>query len=381
MHICYITSEYPIKDFPHGGIGTFTRSLGYQFVEKGIKVSVIRVSDVDEEETIIDNGITVYIIPKTKYKFLQFIWNSIVLNKSIAKIHSKHPISIVESPELGLAFMNKIKGIKYIIRMHGGHHFFAKAENRPTEWKKVWQEKRSFKNADAILAVSEYVAETTKKLIDVKNKKVTVIYNPIDTTRFYQSDSSKIEKHTLLFVGTIIEKKGIRQLVQALEYLVDYYPDIQLKIAGRNGNIPGTRTPYFPILEKEITEKIKTHITFVGSIPNFEIPSLIEKAQICCYPSHMEAMPLAWLEVLAMGKVFLGSTTGPGPEAVQDGVTGFLVNPHDPKAIANKIKYIFENYDQAIKMGIEARKRVINEFDVTVLSKKNIEFYSSISEK
>lgn len=262
--------------------------------------------------------------------------------------------------------------------MHGGHHFFAKAENRPTEWKKVWQEKRSFKNADAILAVSEYVAETTKKLIDLKNKKVTVIYNPIDTTRFYQSDSNKIEKHTLLFVGTIIEKKGIRQLVQALEYLVDDYPDIQLKIAGRNGNIPGTKTPYLPILEKEITEKIKTHVTFLGSIPNFEIPGLIEKAQICCYPSHMEAMPLAWLEVLAMGKVFLGSITGPGPEAVQEGITGFLVNPHDPKAIANKINYIFENYDQAIKMGIEARKRVINEFDVTVLSKKNIEFYTSI---
>ncbi len=378
MHICYITSEYPIKDFSHGGVGTFTRSLGYQLVEKGIEVSVIRVSDVNEEETIIDKGITVYIIPKTKYKFLQFIWNSIILNKSIAKIHSKHPISVVESPELGLAFMKKIKGIKYIIRMHGGHHFFAKAENRPTEWKKVWQEKKSFKNADAILAVSEYVAETTKKLIDLKNKKVTVIYNPIDTTRFYQSDSNKIEKHTLLFVGTIIEKKGIRQLVQSLEYLVDDYPDIQLKIAGRNGNIPGTKIPYLPILEKEITEKIKKHITFLGSIPNFEIPSLIEKAQICCYPSHMEAMPLAWLEVLAMGKVFLGSTTGPGPEAVQDGITGFLVNPHDPKAIANKIKYIFENYDLAIKMGIEARKRVVNEFDVTVLSKKNIEFYTSI---
>ena len=130
--------------------------------------------------------------------------------------------------------------------------------------------------------------------------------------------------------------------------------------------------------EKEITEKIKKHITFLGSIPNFEIPSLIEKAQICCYPSHMEAMPLAWLEVLAMGKVFLGSTTGPGPEAVQDGITGFLVNPHDPKAIANKIKYIFENYDKAIKMGIEARKRVINEFDVREKKKKNIEFYTSI---
>ncbi len=48
------------------------------------------------------------------------------------------------------------------------------------------------------------------------------------------------------------------------------------------------------------------------------------------------------------------------------------------KNLENYSNVFFENYDQAIKMGIEARKRVINEFDVTVLSKKNIEFYTSI---
>ena len=103
------------------------------------------------------------------------------------------------------------------------------------------------------------------------------------------------------------------------------------------GNVPGTKEPYKPILEKSISDKIRPHISFLGLVPNNEIPNHIEKAQICCYPSHMEAMPLAWLEVLAMGKVFLGSNTGPGPEAVLDNVTGFLINPHHPKEIADKI--------------------------------------------
>ena len=54
--------------------------------------------------------------------------------------------------------------------MHGGHHFFAKSENRPTEWKKVWQEKKSFAKADQIIAVSQYVAKVTSQLLKLKDK-------------------------------------------------------------------------------------------------------------------------------------------------------------------------------------------------------------------
>jgi glycosyltransferase involved in cell wall biosynthesis len=378
MHICYITAEYPIKNMSHGGVGTFTRSLSRKLVEKGVTVSVIRLASVKEEELISDDGVNVYLIPVGKKKSFKFIWNSFKINKKIKEIHLKDPISIVETPELGLAFLKKISKIKFIIRMHGGHHFFTKAENRPTEWKKVWQEKRSFKKADSIIAVSKYVAETTRELLHLGDRKIVVIYNPIDTTRFYQSDESKMEQHTVFFAGSIIEKKGIRQLVESLEYLVDDYPDIKLKIAGREAKIPGTNKPYKPVLEKSISDKIRPHIEFLGSIPNFEIPKYIEKSQLCCYPSHMEAMPLAWLEVLAMGKVFIGSNTGPGPETVQDNETGFLVNPHDPLAIAGKIKDIFENYSEAVEVGKKARIKILEEFDVNNLVNKNIAFYKSI---
>lgn len=378
MHICYITAEYPIRNLPHGGVGTFTKSLSQKLVESGIAVSVIRLSKVIKSEVINDNGVKVYLIPEAGKVPLRFVWNSVRIGKAIAQIHRKQPISIVETPELGLTFLKKLRGVKYVIRMHGGHHFFTKAENRPLEWKKVWQEKKSFAKADAIAAVSDYVAQVTREMLELGQIKISVIYNPIDTKKFYQSDDSKIEKHTLFFAGSIIEKKGIRQLVQSLDYLVDDYPDLKLRIAGRDATIPGTGQPYRPLLEKAISEKARPHIVFLGVIPNFEIPTYIEQSQICCYPSHMEAMPLAWLEVLAMGKVFLGSNTGPGPEAVKEGETGFLVNPHDSKAIADKIRFIFEHYDLALDMAKQARIRVAKEFDIAVLVQKNIEFYKSV---
>ncbi len=378
IHICYITAEYPIKNLPHGGIGTFTRTLAYKLVEKNIQVSIIRLSNIKIDEIIDDNGITVYLVPEEKKLPLKFLINSFRINIIIEKIHLKSPISIIETPELGLAFIKKQPEIKYLIRMHGGHHFFAKAENRPTEWRKVWQEKKSFAKADHIIAVSKYVANQTRTLLNLGLKNIEIIYNPINTEKFYQSDISKMETFSVFFAGTIVEKKGIRQLIQAIELLIDEFPNIILNIAGRDSNIPGTNKQYRPYLESFISNKIKSKINFLGVIPNNEVATYIEKSHVCCYPSHMEAMPLAWLEVLAMGKIFIGSETGPGPEAVEDKITGFLVNPFDPKDIADKLRYVFLNPIESNLIAINARESIFKKFDLKVLIDTNIKFYKSI---
>ncbi len=378
MHICFITSEFPKSGFAHGGVGTFIATLGKALVEKGIDVSVIGINYVDKEETEDVNGIKVYRVTSKKIKGLKWYFKTQAIAQKIKKVNNNYPIDLVETAELGLAFLPKLKGIRYIIRMHGGHHFFAKAENRKTEWWKVFQEKRSFNKADNVLAVSSYVAETTRDLLKLGNIPIRVIYNPIDTTKFYQADENKVKKNTIFFAGSIIEKKGIRQLVQSLNYLIEDFPDVHLYIAGRDANLPGTKIPYRPILDKEINEKIAPHITFLGVVPNSEISKYIEQSEVCCYPSHMEAMPLAWLEVLAMGKIFIGSMTGPGPEAVTDTKTGLLCDPHNPKDIAEKIKWVFDNTEHSNEMGKSARDFVTQNFDINGIVAKNIEVFKKI---
>ena len=379
MHICFLTSEFPKNGFPHGGVGTFIATLSKALVREEIMVSIIGLNYTQTEEEEVVEGVKVYRLLPHKTKGLSWYLNAKNIAKKIYQLHQQEPIDIIETTELGLAFLPKLKGIQYVIRMNGGHHFFAQSENRNTEWWKVFQEKRSFKKADHIIAVSKYVAETTRNLLALGNRPIKIIYNPIDTQKFYSHDSSKIENHTIFFAGTIIEKKGIRQLIQSLNFLIDDFPNVHLYIAGRNANVPGTNIPYRPILENEINSKIQKHITFLGVVPNEEIMLHIERAHICCYPSHMEAMPLAWLEVLAMEKTFVGSNTGPGPEAVIEGVTGLLADPYSPKNIAEKIKFLFQNPQKGIEMGKVARERVLNEFDITVIVKENITFYQNIS--
>ena len=171
MHICFLTNEFPKEGFPHGGIGSFVRTLAVAFVKQGVKVSVVGMNytENDENETI--DGVTIYRLQKSKVKGLAWYYNSKAINEKIKNIHNLDLIDIVEASELGLAFINKIKNIKYIIRLHGGHHFFAESENRGIDKWKGFQEKRSFKKADAFIAVSKYVKKHTENYLSYNNNK------------------------------------------------------------------------------------------------------------------------------------------------------------------------------------------------------------------
>ncbi len=377
MHICFLTNEYPQPGKPHGGIGTFVQTLGKGLVLAGHRVSVIGTGDSSQDALRADDGVQVYTTKAYKIKGLKALLNAKRINKKLREIHKTQSIDIVESNENGLAMVSKIRGIKYVMRMHGGHHFFTLFENRQRVKKNVWLEKRSFAKADHLFAVSKYVANITLKELSQPEREVTVIYNPIDTQKFRQVDYSKAIPQSLLFVGTVCEKKGIRQLVQALPTIQEQFPKVHLKIVGRdwffaNGN------SYIEYLKREIPTSVKEHISFEGVVPNTEVVRYIETSEVCVYPSHMEAMPLAWLEVLSMGKPFIGSAIGPGFEAVSDGKTGLLCDPHDPKSIAEKVIWMLTNKEQAITMGKAARKDILERFNIETLIEKNVQAYDGL---
>ena len=112
MHICFLTNEFPKEGFPHGGIGSFVRTLAVAFVKQGVKVSVVGMNytENDENETI--DGVTIYRLQKSKVKGLAWYYNSKAINEKIKNIHNLDLIDIVEASELGLAFINKIKAEK-----------------------------------------------------------------------------------------------------------------------------------------------------------------------------------------------------------------------------------------------------------------------------
>lgn len=381
MHILFITHEYPKPNVPHGGVGTVVHILAENLVKNNIQVSVVGINNEAKNESEIINGVNVFRLKKNQLKGITWIINANAINKKIKEIHQQNPIDIVEGTESSFAFINKIAGIVYLLRLHGGHHFFARAENRKIEWWKALQEKRSFAKADKIIGVSQYVVDHTSEYINFESKKEGVIFNPAFLERFYESNPEKVIANRLFFAGSLAEKKGIRQLIQAMPLIKDKVLNVQLVIAGRDTKVRNTNTSYLSILKKEVTPDIENCITFLGAIPNVTLPQEIEKSEVCVYPSHMEAMPLAWIEVMSMAKPFVASNLGPGHEVVKNNETGLLCNPLNINELAEKVIWMLENKEEAKQIGKNAREYALKFFKLEDIIQQNILFFQRIKQK
>lgn len=381
MHICFITHEYPKARFPHGGIGTFIQTIGRAYVKLGHKVSVIGINVYTKnEEEEIDEGVNVYRLKQRIYKGLTWYFNYKSINNKLNELNSNQPIDIVETSELGLAFIKKQPTVKHIIRLHGGHHFFAESENRGINFWKGFQEKRSFKKADAFIAVSEFVKSHTAKYLTYHNKKIDIIKNPINLEIFKPRKEIKILEDTILFAGTVCEKKGVKFLILAMKIVLASYSNIKLVIYGRDWFFKDGRS-YIQYLKEEIIPtlgKFSKHIIFKGSVSYEELATKYASAKLCVFPSLMETQGLVAPEAMAMKKTVIFSNIGPGPETIQHKKTGLLCNPYDSNNIAENIIWCIENKKKCNDIEILAREFVLQTFNAQKIVASNLEFYNSI---
>jgi glycosyltransferase involved in cell wall biosynthesis len=79
-----------------------------------------------------------------------------------------------------------------------------------------------------------------------------------------------------------------------------------------------------------------------------------------------------------MGKAFVASNLGPGPEVVKNGETGLLCNPLDIQDLANQVIYMLQNRNEAHKMGQNAVKDIQERFGLEVLMQQNIAMYEKL---
>lgn len=375
MHICFLCNEYPPGH--HGGVGSFTQTLARALAARGHKVTSIGLYPRQRAGEENDEGVRIIRLPHAELPGTGFLVNGARLHKALKQIHRQAPIDVIEGPELSLALIPENFPATKVIRMNGGHQFFAATlGEQPKRWRS-WLERRSFAHADHLCAVSNYVAETTRQLLQLGDRAIEILPNPVDVSRFQPQPPELEQDGLILFAGTVCEKKGVRQLVQAMPQIVAGAPNAQLWIAGRDWFDPQTGESFIEKLREIIQPELADRIVFKGMIEHAQLPEMMAQASVCVYPSHMEAMPLAWLEGLAMGKAVVASQTGPGPEAIEDGVSGLLCNPHEPASIAEKLIAVLKDETLRRRLGVQARQRAINLFSVEALVNRNETFYSA----
>ena len=152
----------------------------------------------------------------------------------------------------------------------------------------------------------------------------------------------------LLFVGYMDDTKGLKPLLQAFRRVLQRVPNARLDIVG-----DGPRKEEYVRLGAGMEEALHFH----GEVPHEGIPTFFQRSSLVAIPSQVpETGPFTALEAMSTGRPVVGSKLGGLIEIIQEGHTGYLVDPADVEGMAERIVRLLENPAEASRMGLRGRK-------------------------
>jgi glycosyltransferase involved in cell wall biosynthesis len=377
MNIAFLTSEYPHqKTGNSGGIGTSIKNLAQSLNSFKHNVHVLVYGQL-EDAVFIDEGIKIHQIKNIKVKGLSWLFTAKKIEKIINTLHQNKEIDLVEAPDwTGItAFINP-KKCPIVIRLNGSDAYFCHLDNRPVKWWNKFQEKRALQNANAHISVSQFTADLTNKIFN-QNKNYTIIPNGIIKENF-TSNNTQNNSCSILYFGTLIRKKGLLELPLIFNKVIEQVPEAKLILVGGDSYDKKTKNQStWQMMQSLFTDKSFANTSYLGKMPYENIQEHIQKATICVFPSFAEALPVSWLEAMAMGKAVVTSNIGWAKEIIDNNTDGFLVNPKDHEAFANAIIKLLKDNDLRNAISKNAENKINQKFTTDVIVEQNINFYKN----
>lgn len=237
-----------------------------------------------------------------------------------------------------------------------------------------------------LIANSKATEQSYRKYLkDAQKSKV--IYNSVLLNENNSAVSSSvfrqkygIAKNAFLigYIGQIQEVKGIHFLIEAVSCIAKSYPCIRLFVAG--DDTLSKQSEYFPCLKKMCTTLNLNHIVIWGGFVN-DTSALYSAIDVLVLPSTYEPFGRVLIEAMAAGKPVISTRVGGIPEVVEDGITGLLVPPEDPKALAKAIAELIDNPALARRFGEKGRERVEKYFNAKTNTRQLERIYNQIIER
>ncbi len=337
----------------------------------GLKEKWKKLKEVKENEVL--DGVEVF---HPKYLaipggFLKNLW-PYVCYWSVKKFAKKNGVLFQEFdlihvqgalPEDYTAFLlSRFTGLPYVLTVHGTSVYAT--VKKKIHFKKS---KTAIEKADFVVAVSEKVKTRILKFT-ARRDKIGVVYNGFTPVELAPKKES--EKVIILFGATLVERKGLRYLLEAFAKLAKEFNQIELWVAGGG-----------PLLEKskELTSKlgITEKVKFWGTVVHKKMLELMNKSDIFVLPSWDEAFGVVYLEAMSFKKPVIGTKAEGISEIIVDGENGLLVLPRNSEEIVQKLRYLILNPQKRKEVG-EAGFKTVKELTWEKNAKKNLEIYRKV---
>ncbi len=382
MKIAFLTPEFPHPKLKFsGGIGTSIFNLSKGLLQSGNEVVIVLYGH-DKDEIFTENGITFYLIKNIKIKGFSKLLTQKKIEKLLNTLVDEDKIDVVEAVDWE-GITSKIKPkCPLIVRLHGSDTYFSHLDNRRVKFLNRFNERRAIKNADALISVSQYTADLTNTLFGLQ-RHFTIIPNGIDINKFQVSNTNASNQElNILYFGTLIRKKGSLELPNIFNEVFKQNKRAKLILVGKDSSDLKSGNPSVWEMIKPLFDlDAIRNVEYVGSVSYDSIKDYINLATVCVFPTFAEALPVSWIEAMAMSKSIVASNIGWAPEVIDDGLNGFLVHPGNHKEYAAKIVKLLENIDLRNQFGLAAREKVEQQFSIEVVATQSLAFYKNCIQK
>jgi glycosyltransferase involved in cell wall biosynthesis len=195
-----------------------------------------------------------------------------------------------------------------------------------------------FRMCNRVIVLSNYWKDFFKN--NIKCSNTVVVSNSVNPEEFEKSITEEMEAHDFLFLGKLCKRKGIYDLIEATNELVNKqgHRDLHFWLAG-DGDLEKVKA----VINRY---RLCENVHLLGWLDNQNKLNYLRKAGTLILPSYHEGFPIAILEAMASGKVIITSSIVGIPEIIINGENGYLIEPGNIRALCNCILTVKESTEK-----------------------------------
>jgi glycosyltransferase involved in cell wall biosynthesis len=260
---------------------------------------------------------------------------------------------------------------KVLCTSHGGDLYGLRG--RLFEWIK----RMVVKGSNHVAVVSQAMRSDILKM-NANPRKTSVIPMGVELQERFVPASKTAKRNCMLFVGRLVQKKGLRYLLEAMPIIRQTHPEVKLKIAGDG---PDRREL------NRLADELGLHdgVEFLGSVSNQNLARVYQNADIVIFPSvvassgDQEGFGLVLVEALGCGCAVVTTDLPAMRDIVENGRTGLVVGERSPGQIAKAVVSLIENPALRRSLAMKGRNHVLKRFDWEVIVQKYAEVIAAMS--
>jgi len=298
-----------------------------------------------------------------------FAIKKIIKNEKIDFIHAHW----ILPQGLIAAVINMLYRIPFILTVHGDD--IARINSK---WKKPLL-KFTLRKCKFCTVNSEATKNQVLKVFNLRNIKIIPMGVDLEVFNSGKKDDNirikyNIEGNFLLFVGRLVQKKGVEYLIKAMPHIIKKHLTTKLLIVGE-----GILRENLENLARGLG--LQDSVIFTGSLSHSELPKYFATADIFIGPSTsegLEGLGVVFIEALASGTCVIGSDVGGVSGVIINNKTGLLVKEGQPEEIARAVIKLLDNYDLREVLAREGQEYIKQKFDWEILVRQFKSLYNEL---